>query len=101
MERDKMRELEEIWKLIERTHGRRRNADGTRVDLEEIESRRQERRKRFFEGLVESSEMSRMSNQDAQAPLRGVDADLAKARDLRDVSVSRESRLEQWLTPQA
>lgn len=86
MERDKMRELEEIWKLIERTHGRRRNADGTRVDLAEVEARRRERRRRWFEELVETTQAGRMSNQDAEGPLKGVDRDLAKARDLREVS---------------
>lgn len=92
MERDKMRELEEIWKLIERTHGRRRNADGTRVDMEEVEVRRRERRRKWFEELVETSQAGRMSNQDADAPVEGVNRDLAKAGELRDVSDRAEGR---------
>ena len=41
MEKDKMRELEEIWDRIEKAHGKRRMVEnGQRVDAEEIEARR-------------------------------------------------------------
>ena len=83
MHRDKMREMEEIWRLIERTNGGRRK-DKQRVDIQETEVRRRERRRRFFEDLIESSENSRMENQDAVMSLK-IDAALAKARDLREV----------------
>ena len=84
IERNKMRELEEIWRLIERSHGRRRDVDNTRVDAEDLALKREARRKRYLEGLLEQGEETRLSDQDAE--MGKVNPDLARARDLRDVS---------------
>ena len=84
--RDKMREMDEIWRLIERTHGRRRS-DGQRADAQAIEARREQRRQRFFEDLVGKSESNRLDNQDAVMK-EGVDADTLKAREERSVSTT-------------
>lgn len=85
-ERDKMRELDEIFRLIERSHARRR--DGTRVDVEELEARRLARRRRCLEVLLDQGEDGRLTGQDAdESTEKGVNPDLARARELRDVSV--------------
>lgn len=84
IERNRMNELEQIWKLIERTHGRRRDVDNTRVDGEELAARREARRKRYLEGLLEQGEETRLSDQDAESGV--VNPDLARARDMRNVS---------------
>ncbi|KAL7419672.1 hypothetical protein Q5752_005586 [Cryptotrichosporon argae] len=86
-ERDKMRELEEIWDKIERAHGRRRNRDdkGQRVDGAAMSERRLMKRNEFLQELVDRAEAGRLQAQDSvMGERRSVDADLAQARELRD-----------------
>ena len=84
-ERDKMRELDEIFRLIEKSNARRR--DGTRVDADELEARRLARRRRYLEELLDQGEDTRLSGQDAACSAdREVNPDLTRARELRDVS---------------
>ncbi|KAK8861412.1 hypothetical protein IAR55_002231 [Kwoniella newhampshirensis] len=78
MDRLKMKELEEIWKLIERTHGKGGEI-GQKVDGEEWNSRSRER---FLDRLVAQTENGRMEDQDSATGT--VNADLARARDLRN-----------------
>jgi len=85
IERNKMLELEQIWELIERTHGRRRDVDNTRVNVEELAARREARRKMYLEGLLEHGEETRLIDQDAKPG--SVNSDLVRARDLRNVSI--------------
>ncbi|ORY25819.1 HECT-like ubiquitin-conjugating enzyme-binding-domain-containing protein [Naematelia encephala] len=79
-QRDKMRELEEIWDRIERLHGKRRS--GQRAENADWEERRTSRRERFIESIVEQEEATRLPKQDS-THVR-VNAELARARDLKD-----------------
>ncbi|WVQ94544.1 hypothetical protein IAU59_001623 [Kwoniella sp. CBS 9459] len=81
LERIKMKELEDIWDKIERAHGKRR----IRVEEEQrVEGAGWERRRRdrFMDKIVDQSEASRLDDQDSV--MGTVDAQLARARDLRD-----------------
>jgi hypothetical protein len=80
----KMKELEDIWRKIERAHGKRRMRDDQRVDMEGVRGRRAEERSQFLQELYERAEMSRMKGQDGE--MGTVNGDLARARELRDVS---------------
>ncbi|WWC60136.1 uncharacterized protein I303_102700 [Kwoniella dejecticola CBS 10117] len=81
LERQKMKELEEIWDKIERAHGKRRIRveDGQRADGEGWERRTKER---FINRIVDQAEARRLDDQDSI--MGTVDAELARARDLRD-----------------
>lgn len=66
MDRAKMSELEELWDKIEAAHGKgRSHADGQRADLSEWERRKEERRTRFLEGLLDHGEAGRLAGQDS------------------------------------
>jgi len=95
-EREKVRELELIWDQIERTHGKRRMKDVQRVDMAGWEDRRAKQvrfrlyvsadgqKKHYLESLFDKTDGNRLEGQDS---VKGkVDAELARARDLRDVS---------------
>ncbi|WVW79954.1 hypothetical protein I302_101927 [Kwoniella bestiolae CBS 10118] len=81
LERQKMKELEEIWDKIERAHGKRRIRveEGQRADGEGWEKRTRER---FINRIVDQAEARRLEDQDSV--MGSVDAELARARDLRD-----------------
>ncbi|WWC68796.1 uncharacterized protein I206_102731 [Kwoniella pini CBS 10737] len=81
LEKQKMKELEEIWDKIERAHGKRRIMveDGQRADGEIWERRTKER---FINRIVDQAEARRLDDQDSI--MGAVDADLARARDLRN-----------------
>ncbi|WRT65524.1 uncharacterized protein IL334_002469 [Kwoniella shivajii] len=81
LEKQKMKELEDIWDKIERAHGKRRIRveEGQRADREGWENRRRER---FLNRISDQSEANRLVNQDST--MGSVDAELARARDLRD-----------------
>ncbi|OCF58097.1 hypothetical protein L486_04126 [Kwoniella mangroviensis CBS 10435] len=81
LERQKMKELEEIWDKIERAHGKRRIRveDGQRADGDGWEKRTRER---FMNRIVDQAEARRLEDQDSM--MGSVDAELARARDLRD-----------------
>ncbi|WWD08849.1 hypothetical protein V865_006963 [Kwoniella europaea PYCC6329] len=81
LERQKMKELEEIWDKIERAHGKRRIRveDGQRADGDGWEKRTRER---FINRIVDQAEARRLEDQDSM--MGSVDAELARARDLRD-----------------
>ncbi|WWD16681.1 hypothetical protein CI109_101111 [Kwoniella shandongensis] len=74
----KMRELEEIWEMIERTHGKRLES-GQKVDGAQWQSRN---RRKYLDQIVDRAESSRLEDQDSQ--MGTVDAELARARDLRN-----------------
>ena len=105
-ERDKQRELEIIWEQIERTHGKGRMRDGPqRVDGAQWEERRAKQvshdldqvvadisqKDRYLSSLFDNTETNRLHDQDSS--MGKVDAELARARDLRDVSSARHNRL--------
>lgn len=79
------KELENIWSQIERTHGKKRMRDDQRVDMDGVQGRRAEERGQFLQELYERAEISRMRGQDGEMGV--VDGDLARARELRDVSL--------------
>ncbi|KAK4686057.1 ubiquitin-protein ligase E3 D, partial [Tremellales sp. Uapishka_1] len=79
-EREKHRELEAIWKQIERAHGKMRIKD-QRVDMEGWEERRAARRENYLDHLAEKADETRLRGQDGE--ITPVNADLARARELR------------------
>ena len=99
MERGRMKELEMIWDNIERAHGKRRmGEDDQRVDTASLRERRtgqvglfrrsdaDGKREKFLQGLFDQAEASRLRGQDSPMGNGVVNGDLARARDLRDVS---------------
>ncbi|WWC87693.1 uncharacterized protein L201_002585 [Kwoniella dendrophila CBS 6074] len=82
LERQKMKELEEIWDKIERAHGKRRIKveDGQRAEGGEGWENRS--RERFINRIVDQAEASRLESQDSV--MGDVDAELARARELRN-----------------
>lgn len=83
-EEEKMGELEDIWRKIESAHGKHRMRDDQRADMDGVQERRAEERGRFLQELYERVEASRLKDQDGIPGV--VDGDLARARELRNVS---------------
>ncbi|WVQ73743.1 hypothetical protein IAR50_003323 [Cryptococcus sp. DSM 104548] len=88
LERVKRKELDEIWMLM--NGGRYEVLEAQRADTEGLSARSRER---FVTRIVEQGEASRFTGQDSK--MGSVDAELARARDLRDKDTFLQELVEQ------